>query len=190
MVDATICDTPLQMGQMPSLDLLVIAGAPGSGKTMVSDCLYAALKSPYIDFGDIRNFHLDRQWSNQSPVEEQMSFENLVFILKNYINYGYKNVILNDLKDFRVRQMPELFAEQNYLIATLVIESDDELAARIRNRNSGFTNVESALAWNKEIQQRPLLAGEYRIDNTYNEPQRTAGLILQIAQGVQRVETR
>ena len=172
------------MREKPLLDLLVIAGAPGSGKTTVSDILYAALKSPYIDFGDVRNFHLDREWKNQSLREEQMSFENLVYILKNYIRYGYKNVILNDLKDFRVQQIPELFAEHNYLIASLVIESDDELAARIRNRNSGFTNVERALTWNKEIQQRPLLAGEYRIDNMRNNPQQTVDIILQIAQKV------
>lgn len=115
------------MKEVSSPDLLVIAGAPGSGKTTVCDILYAALESPYIDFGDVRNFHLDRQWSNQSPQEEQMSFENLVYILKNYIRYGYKNVILNDLKDFRVQQIPELFAKHNYLIASLVVESDDEL---------------------------------------------------------------
>ncbi len=166
---------------MPSCDLLVIAGAPGSGKTTVCDLLYAALQSPYIDFGDVRNFHLDRHWSNQSPEEEQMSFENLIFILKNYVRYGYQNVILNDLKDFRVQQIPELFAGHNYLIATLISEKDDELATRIRNRTSGFTNVERALNWNKEIQQRPLLAGEYRIDNTYNDPQQTADKILQLA---------
>jgi dephospho-CoA kinase len=169
------------MREMPSCDLLVIAGAPGSGKTTVCDLLYAALQSPYIDFGDVRNFHLDRHWSNQSPEEEQMSFENLIFILKNYVRYGYKNVILNDLKDFRVQQIPELFAGHNYLIATLITEKDDELATRIRNRNSGFTNVERALNWNKEIQQRPLLAGEYRIDNSYNDAQQTADKILQLA---------
>lgn len=110
-----------------------------------------------------------------------MSFENLVYILKNYIRYGYKNVILNDLEDFRVQQIPELFAEYRYLIATLISESDDELAERIRNRNSGFTNVERAVAWNKEIQQRPLLKGEERVDNTLNTPQQTADIILQIA---------
>src|SRR5687768_17028607 len=105
-----------QTTEMPSLDLIVIAGAPGSGKTTVSDLLYASLQSPYIDFCDVRNFHLNRAWSNHSPEEEQMSFENLLSILKNYIRYGYKNVILNDLQDFRVRQIPELFAGHKYLI--------------------------------------------------------------------------
>ena len=165
-------------------DLIVIAGAPGSGKTTVSDILAAELKSPYIDFGDVRNFHLDREWSNQSPREEQMSFENLVCILRNYIRYGYKNVILNDLRDFRVRQIPELFAEHDYLIASLIIESDDELATRIRNRNSGFTNVEQALEWNRKIRKRPLLAGEYRIDNMRHTPQQTADIILEIARKI------
>ena len=169
------------MKEIPSLDLIVIAGAPGNGKTTVSDLLYALLKSPYIDFGDVRNFHLDRRWSNQSPEEEQMSFENLIYILKNYISYGYKNVILNDLQDFRVRQIPELFAGHKYLIATLVVASDEELTARIRNRTSGFTNVERAVAWNRELQQRPLLKGEHRIDNSDGKPKQTAEVILRIA---------
>ena len=82
------------MKETSSLDLIVVAGAPGSGKTTVCDLLYAELKSPYIDFGDVRNFHLNWQWSNESPEEEQMSFENLVHILKNYIRNGYKNIIL------------------------------------------------------------------------------------------------
>lgn len=163
-------------------DLIVIAGAPGSGKTIVADLLHARLKSPYIDFGYIREFHLDRDWLDQSPQEEQMSFENLVYIIKNYIRNGYKNIIVTDLKDFRVQQIPELFAEQNYLIATMIIKSDNELATRIQNRNDGWRDVSRALDWNKQIQQRQLLSGEHRIDNTHNEPEQTLEIILQIAQ--------
>ena len=173
-----------KMSKIPSLDLLVVAGAPGSGKTTVCDLLYKTLQSPYIDFGDVRNFHLDRHWSNQSEEEEQMSFENLVYILKNYIRYGYKNIILNDLKDFRVQQIPQLFAGHNYLIATLVVESDDELAIRIKARKSGFTNVEGALEWNKNIRQRPVLPREHRIDNMHNSPHQTADIILNIAREI------
>jgi dephospho-CoA kinase len=171
------------MKEKLAYDLIVIAGAPGSGKTTVGDLLQSALKSPYIDFGYIREFHLDRDWLDESAREEQMSFENLVYIIKNYIRYGYENIIVTDLQDFRVRQIPELFAEYNYLIATMIIKSDKELALRIENRNDGWRDVPRALAWNEQVQTRPLLLGEHRIDNTHNEPERTVEIILQIAQG-------
>lgn len=164
-------------------DLIVIAGAPGSGKTTVADLLHRTLASPYIDFGYIREFHLDREWKDQSPREEQMSFENLVYILRNYIRYGYTNIIVTDLQDFRVQQIPVLFAGHSYLIATLVIGSDDELALRIEQRNDGWRDVGRALAWNRQIQERPLLTGEHRIDNTHREPGRTLEVILRIAKG-------
>jgi dephospho-CoA kinase len=165
-------------------DLIVIAGAPGSGKTTVADLLHVRLKSPYIDFGYIREFHLDRDWLNESPREEQMSFENLVYIIKNYIQHGYKNIIVTDLQDFRVRQIPELFGEHRYLIVTMIIKNDNELALRIQNRNDGFRDFKRAIAWNKEIQERPVLIGEHQIDNTHNEPERTAEIILQMAKEI------
>lgn len=166
---------------MGSCDLFVIAGAPGSGKTTVADLLHRALASPYIDFGYIREFHLDPEWKDQSPREEQMSFENLVYILRNYLRYGYTNIIVTDLQDFRVQQIPELFAGRSYLIATLIIGSDDELASRIEQRNDGWRDVGRAVAWNRRIQERPLLVGEHRIDNTHNEPEWTLEMILQLA---------
>jgi adenylate kinase family enzyme len=162
-------------------ELIVIAGAPGSGKTTVADFLHRTLASPYVDFGYIREFHLDPEWKNQSPREEQMSFENLVYIIRNYISYGYTNIIVTDLKDFRVQQIPILFAGHSYLIATMIISNDVELALRIEQRDDGWRDVKRAQVWNRQIQERPLLIGEHRIDNTHREPERTLEVILQLA---------
>ncbi len=81
-----------------------------------------------------------------------------------------------------------MFAEHDYLIATLFVANDDEIAARVRNRNSGFTNAERAVEWNRQIQRRPLLKGEFRIDNTHHEPTQTADAILRIACNEQKTD--
>lgn len=165
---------------MPSL--IIIGGAPGSGKTTVSRLLHETFQSVMIDFGTLREFHLDNWWTKQSEKEEQMAFENLVFILKNYIRNGYENIIVNDLKDFRIEQIPQTFAAEDYLIVTLVVRDDDELRARVLNpsRDSGFRDVERALAWNRAVIERPAVKNEYKLDNTANRPEDTAQEIINL----------
>ena len=162
--------------------LLFIGGAPGSGKTTVSRLLHEKFQSVMIDFGTLREFHLDNLWTKQSDKEERMAFENLVFILKNYIRNGYKNVIVNDLKDFRIEQIPEVFADDDYLIVTLVVYEDDELRRRVLdpNRDSGWRDVERALEWNRAVIERPAVENEYKLDNTANTPERTAQDIINL----------
>ena len=165
---------------MPSL--LFIGGAPGSGKTTVSRLLHETFQSVMIDFGTLREFHLDNLWTKQSEKEEQMAFENLVFILKNYIRNGYKNVIVNDLKDFRIEQIPEVFADDDYLIVTLILYDDDELRARVLdpNRDSGWRDVERALEWNRAVVGRPAVKNEYKLDNTAKSPEDAAQEIINL----------
>jgi len=165
---------------MPSL--VVVGGAPGSGKTTVSKLLYETLQSPMIDFGDLRNFHLDFLWKKANKQEEQMSFENIIYILKNYIRNGYKNVIVNDLQDFRIQQIPQIFENDDYMIVTLVLYDDEELKARVLNpsRDSGFRDVERALAWNQAVIERPALKNEYKLDNTVNRSEETAQEIINL----------
>ena len=165
---------------MPTL--LFIGGAPGSGKTTVSKLLHEIFQSVMIDFGTLREFHLDNLWTKESEKEEQMTFENLIFILKNYIRNGYRNVIINDLKDFRIEQIPQAFADEDYLIVTLIVHDDAELRARILNptRDSGWRDVERALAWNQAVIERPLVRNEYKLDNTLNTPEETAQKIINL----------
>ena len=136
---------------------------------------------PIIDFGWIREFHLDREWKNANKKEEQMSFENLVFILKNYVKHGYKNIIVNDLQDFRIEQIPKKFSKYNYAIISLIVEDDEELKNRILGeRDSGFKDVKTALSWNKKIIERKNLKNEFKVDNTHRNPRKTANTILEI----------
>ena len=130
-------------------DFIFIAGSPGSGKTTISNLLKDRLNNPpMIDFGWIRGFHLDREWKNASKKEEQMSFESLMFILKNYVKYGYKNIIVNDLQDFRIEQIPKEFLRYDFVIISLVVKDDEELKNRVLGeRDSGFKDVKITSSW-------------------------------------------
>ncbi|HRW10848.1 MAG TPA: AAA family ATPase, partial [Caldilineaceae bacterium] len=149
-------------------DFIVIAGAPGSGKSTISKLLHEKFGSCLIDFGDLRQFHLNRSWSNASPLEEQMAFDNLVAILKNYARHGYHHVLVNDLRDHRVQQLPEVLAGYHFIIITLVITDDEVMRTRVLNpeRNSGFRDADAALAWNRTLLERPAVANEHKLDTT------------------------
>jgi len=163
-------------------NFIFIAGAPGTGKTTIMRLLQEDLHCPAIDFGNLRIFHLDRSWSNASTDEEAMAFENLVFILHNYAHHGYTNIIVTDLLEDRIQQIPTLFHDYRYIIVTLIVANDTELKRRVTHpmRDSGFRNVEAATTWNRHARERDLLPHEYRLDNTNPDPHAAAAHILDI----------
>ena len=153
------------------IDLIVIAGAPGSGKSTICNILKEKLKSPMITYGHIRGFHLNSSWSNMTSLEEDITFENLKFIIGNYLKNQYKNIIINDLEDFRIEQIPQIYDTINYAICTLYVDNDQELKNRVlnENRDSGFRNYDYAIEWNRKIKERILIKNEFIIDNSSND---------------------
>ncbi len=158
-------------------DLIIIAGAPGSGKSTVSRLLNEKLGSVWIDFGKLREFHLDMEWKNASEAEEQMTFENLVSIINNYIKHGYKNIIVDDLKDFRVEELHQLFRDS---VVVSLFADDSKIEKRITSRNEGWKDVEKAVKWNQDIKSQTESEGGYKIDNTSLSPEDTVEKILNI----------
>lgn len=162
-------------------DIIIFSGAPGSGKTTVAEQLQQETKSPLIDFGDLRAWHLNFDWSNANAEEEEMAFENLIFVLKNYLKHGYKNIIVTDLKDERAPKLVENLKDVKTIIISLILSDEEGLKKRVlAERNSGFKNVDEALRRNKEIMTRELFPNEHRIDNSHNEPEKTVKEILNI----------
>ena len=160
-------------------NLIVIAGAPGSGKSTLASSLKEKLDSTWIDYGKFREFHLDRDWKKANDKEEQLAFENLLLVVKNYLKHGYKNVIVDDLRDFRIQQIPKEFKEGDYIIISLVLD-DVELEKRITTRNDGWKNVPDAQAWNNALKDRAILSNEYKIDTTHKTPEETLKEVLRL----------
>ena len=160
-------------------DIIIFSGAPGSGKTTVAELLQKETKSPLIDFSDLRVWHLNPDWSNANLEEEDMAYENFLFVIQSYVKHGYKNIIVTDLKDERVVDLANKLSKLDLLVVSLVLSDEKKLEKRIQNeRRSGFKNVDDALSRNKKIIERPILPNELRVDNSHNEPAKTVVEIL------------
>jgi adenylate kinase family enzyme len=161
-------------------DLIIISGAPGSGKTTISEILLERLGSPLIDLGKLREFHLDREWKKANEKEMKMAFENLIFILKNYIKNGYKNIMVNDLEFGKDLELIKKFPRNRCLLVTLVVD-DDILKKRVVGpRDSGFKDVERAVSWNNRLKERKSAENQYVLDNSQNSPEKTAEEIIKL----------
>jgi dephospho-CoA kinase len=132
-------------------DIIIVNGAPGSGKSTIAELLQREFDSPMIDFGWLREWHLAPDWHNTSPEEEQMAFENLVFILRNYVSHGYRNIIVHDLNPEHIDFLRQSFQDRSVVTVNLVVASDSVLRMRLLARTSGFRNVDLSLEWNRKL---------------------------------------
>lgn len=162
------------------MDLIIIHGAPGTGKTTVSQRIHELLRSPWFEFGWIPEF---RQKNSHLMIsydeEEEISFENLVLVCKNYLKHGYENIIISDLRDCKVAEIPNVFKDNDYVIVTLYSNDDEILKNRILKRNNGndFRDFDRALQINSMIKKRDSFNKEHRIDITNLSVSEIVGLI-------------
>lgn len=164
---------------MGAYDLVIIGGAPGSGKSTVLNIVKERLGNPVIDFGWLRQFHLNNNWTDKSAKEESMAFENLVFITKNYIRHKYRNIIVEDLLYGNAIKLLKLFPKNRVLVVILTCNKH-ELAKRVgKARESGFDDVKKALEYNRKW-KKARIKGAIRVDNSHNNPKKTADKILKI----------
>lgn len=183
---------PLQVTHMTSLtpesvplrtafpDVIVVAGAPGTGKTTVCRVLAERLASPYLDLGRLRSMHLDRLWQRMSVADEAVGFENLLAMVRNYCRHDFRPVLVSDLTEDRVEEIVGVLAGLDVRMVTLVL--DDPALHKLRvldeTRDSGYRDWQAALAWNQRTLERPLLPNEQRLTSTHLSVDETVDQVL------------
>lgn len=160
-------------------DLIFLLGAQGSGKTTIAKLLKEKLESPHIDFDWIRGFHLNKEWSNTNDSELEMTLNNLIAILKNYLKHKYQNILVSGFTETDVEKMLNEFKNNRYKIITLIVANDKVLQERVltESRDSGFRDFEESIKFNRRLREKLTFPNEHKIDNTNQSPEETASYI-------------
>ncbi len=160
-------------------DFLFLLGAQGSGKTTIAKLLKVKLGSPHIDYDWIRDLHLNSEWSNTNDSENEMSFENLIFILRNYKKHNYHNVLVGGFTEKDIEKVLSEFKNDKYIVITLFLTNEEELKKRVlmESRDSGFRDFEQSIKFNKRLREELKFTNEYKIDNTNQSPEEIANQI-------------
>ena len=171
------------------MDLIILAGSSGNGKTTVGKKLHELLKSPFMEFTWIPEFRALNPHKNITPKkEEEIAFENMMLVCKNYLRHKFENIIVSDFNDVRLLDIPLQFRDFSYVIITLYSESDESIKERIINRmksksenDESFDDYEFSIKHNKIIANRKLLPNEYRVRTDSNTVSNIAECIINIA---------
>ena len=154
------------LGSLPQI--IVIAGAPGTGKSSLAKLLQEHSGSPLFEFGWIPEYRNRPNGQIPYEEEEQISFENLVLVCKNYLKHGYRGIILTDLAEKRIAEIEHAFKGDDYRIVTLVMDDETVLKQRVLDpqRSSGYRDWQEALAINQAVKGRRLFPKEVRLNLT------------------------
>lgn len=162
------------------MPVILMNGAPGTGKTTVSTLLHEKLKCPWFEFGWIPEFrHLNPHTEIPYDEEEQISFENLMLVVQNYLRHGYENLLISDLRHEKVMEAADVLKHCAPVIITLYAD-ENILRTRVRTRQNGndYRDEDAAADINRHIlaaQQKPC---EHRMDTTSLSPDQLCDHIL------------
>lgn len=163
-------------------NFIFVLGAQGVGKTTIARLLKEKLSSTHIDFDWIRDFHMNKNWSNANDAEEEMSIEKLVLLLENYVKHDYKNVIVGGFTEKNIERVLQELQGHKGIVITLYLTDDEVLKQRVltESRDSGFRDFEKSIEFNKKLRDALHFPNEHKINNTNQSPEETVNQIVDL----------
>jgi len=162
------------------LDIIIIRGAPGAGKSQSAKCLSKFYpEGVRLEVDILRSMVISVDWTNQS---EHINMLNIsTKLVYDFIKLGFRPVIVVDT--FSSDKIVKYLDNLNQLDKDLSIRvfglytSEEELKRRIQSRKKGeFRKYDICQRLNEEVMKKKY-AGEYQIDTTGLLAKETAKII-------------
>lgn len=172
-----------------STDIIIIRGAPASGKSQTAKCLAKYFqKGARIEVDNLRNMVISVDWKNQT---EHINILNLsAKLVVEYLKLGFKPAIVIDTfsGDKILKYLADLKKLNNDLSIKIfgLYTTNEELKSRVNSRGSEeFRDLNICIKLNDDVLKFKH-ADEFQIDTTGLLPEQTAEVIYrQIYQDVQ-----
>ncbi len=164
------------------MSVLLITGAPGTGKSTVAARLHERLRCPWFEFGWIPEFrNLNPHTEISYEEEERMSFENLMLVTENYLRHGYENVILTDIREAFTDEVRETFAGR-VRVVILYSASEEVLRERVLTRDNGndYRDADAAVEINRRFCEREEKPDELRVRCDDKSAEEVAAAVLEV----------
>ena len=163
------------------IDVIIIRGAPGTGKSQTAKCLAEFFpQGVRMEIDKLRSMVISVDWTNQT--EHINILEISTKLVCDFLKIGFKPVIVVDTFSGNkiLKYLTDLQELNNKLnIAEFgLYTSTKELTKRINKRKKGeFKDVDTCLKLNDDVMKiKP--ETEIQIDTTNRKPQETAQIII------------
>lgn len=162
------------------IDIIILKGAPASGKSQTAKCLAAFYPNGVrLEVDNLRNMVISPNWKNQSEHINLLTLSSKVAL--EFLALGFKPIIVVDtfsgdkLLNY-LNVLKQVHPELNIKILALLVDAH-ELTTRVQHRESWeFKDLDICLRLNEDVRKLKL-ENEFQVNTTGRQAKETAEII-------------